>query len=104
VARRFYQRIGPLLGSAGSVSAAGDLRFPEVEGERTLMVRLINWYLGKPHVAAHRDPAVAAAVQRVVNMLAAPASVMPPPSHSVCFAATCPLARASDQKRSVSWA
>jgi 2-polyprenyl-6-methoxyphenol hydroxylase-like FAD-dependent oxidoreductase len=76
--RRFYRRIRPIVDSAWNVSATGDLRFAAVEGERTLMVRFVNWYLSKLHVAAHADPTVAAAFQRVVNMLALPTSVMHP--------------------------
>jgi hypothetical protein len=60
------------------VSAGGDLRFPDVEGERTPMVRFINWYLNKLHTAAHADPVVAAAFQKVVSMLAPPSSVLHP--------------------------
>jgi 2-polyprenyl-6-methoxyphenol hydroxylase-like FAD-dependent oxidoreductase len=78
LARRFYQRTGAIVDSAWSVSAGGDLRFPEVQGERTPMVRFINWYLNKLHVAAHADPVVAAAFQRVVNMLAPAPSVLLP--------------------------
>jgi hypothetical protein len=75
---RFYQRIAGIVESAWSVSAGGDLRFPEVEGERTSMVRFVNWYLGKLHIAAHTDPLVAAAFQKVVNMLTTPPTLMHP--------------------------
>ena len=41
----------------GSWNAAvgNDLGFAEVEGPRTPMVRFLNWYLGKVHVAAHHE-------------------------------------------------
>jgi len=78
LARRFFRQASAVVDMAWSVSAGGDLRFPEVEGERTPMVRFVNWYLGKLHLAAHQDPMVAAAFQEVVNMLAPPPSVLRP--------------------------
>jgi 2-polyprenyl-6-methoxyphenol hydroxylase-like FAD-dependent oxidoreductase len=78
LARRFFRRAGAAVDVAWRVSVGGDLRFPEVEGERTPMLRFINWYLGKLHVAAHADPVVAVAFQKVVNMLAPPPSVLHP--------------------------
>jgi 2-polyprenyl-6-methoxyphenol hydroxylase-like FAD-dependent oxidoreductase len=76
--RRFFRQVTAVVNEAWSVSAWGDLRFPDVEGERTPMVRFINWYLGKLHIAAHDDAVVAAAFQRVVNMLIPTPSVLHP--------------------------
>jgi hypothetical protein len=41
-------------------------------------VRLANWYVDRLHLAAHRDPVVATAFQRVVNMLTPPTTLMSP--------------------------
>src|SRR5262249_25055810 len=44
--RRFLRQASAIVDAAWSVAAGGDLRFPEVEGKRTPLVRFINWYLG----------------------------------------------------------
>jgi 2-polyprenyl-6-methoxyphenol hydroxylase-like FAD-dependent oxidoreductase len=78
LARRFFRQASEVVDHAWSVAAGSDLRFPEVEGKRTPKIRFVNWYMGKLHVAAHEDPVVAVAFQRVVNMLASPPSVLHP--------------------------
>ena len=62
----------------GTSPSTGDLRLPDIEGERTAQVRFVNWYLDRLHIAAHHDAVVAAAFQQVVNMLAPPPSVLRP--------------------------
>ena len=76
--RRFFRQARKVVDAAWNVSAAGDLRFPDVEGERTAQVRFVNWYLDRLHIAAQHDAVVAAAFQQVVNMLAPPPSVLRP--------------------------
>jgi hypothetical protein len=55
-----------------------DLRFPEIEGSRSLMTRFTNWYLVKLHRAAHRDAAVSVAFLKVMNMLEPPHALLRP--------------------------
>ena len=55
-----------------------DLSFPEVEGPRTPLVRFLNWYLDKLHVAAHTDAQVSIAFLKVINMIAPPPSMLHP--------------------------
>lgn len=78
LAQRFFTQAGKLIDMPWSVAVGSDLRFPEVEGPHNGMVRFINWYMEKLHVAAHRDPVVSMAFLNVVNLLAAPPSVMRP--------------------------
>ena len=61
-----------------SIAVGNDLRMPETSGRRTLGVRFTNWYLARFHRAAHRDPALSVAFQRVSNLLAAPSSLLTP--------------------------
>jgi hypothetical protein len=42
------------------------------------MVRFINWYVGKLHVAATRDPALTAAFLTVANLEKSPDYLMSP--------------------------
>jgi 2-polyprenyl-6-methoxyphenol hydroxylase-like FAD-dependent oxidoreductase len=78
LARRFFRQAGAVVDVAWRVSVGGDLRLPEVEGKRTLIMRFINWYLDKLHIAAHADPVVAVAFQKVINMLVPPPSILHP--------------------------
>lgn len=78
LARRFFRRAAKTIDTPWQIAVGNDLRFPEVEGERTAAVRFINWYLSKVHVAARRDPAVARAFSEVAGLLAPPPSLMRP--------------------------
>ena len=60
------------------MAVGGDLRYDEVEGPRSGMVKFINWYIGKLHIAAATDPSVATAFHRVANLLDAPPSILAP--------------------------
>ena len=60
------------------MAVGGDLRYDAVEGTRTGMVKFINWYLGKLHIAAAGDPDVARAFHRVANLLDPPPSILKP--------------------------
>ena len=61
-----------------TMAVGGDLRYAEVEGERNGMVKFVNWYIGKLHIAAAKDPKVALAFHRVANLLDPPPSLMQP--------------------------
>jgi hypothetical protein len=55
-----------------------DLAYPEVEGQRTVMMRLLNWYVSKLQIAAHTDPQVFIAFLKVINMVAPAPSILKP--------------------------
>jgi hypothetical protein len=55
-----------------------DLRFAGVEGERTPMVRFINWYMRHFHRAAWNDASLSQVFLRVVNLVAPPPSLLHP--------------------------
>lgn len=78
LAQRFFKQAGKIIDIPWGTAVSNDLRFPEVEGPRSPMTRFINWYLGKLHHAAHRDPVVSVAFLKVVNLVAPPPSVMQP--------------------------
>jgi len=40
------------------------------------MVRFLNWYIGKLHLAAHNDAQVSIAFLKVINMVAPPPSML----------------------------
>jgi 2-polyprenyl-6-methoxyphenol hydroxylase-like FAD-dependent oxidoreductase len=78
LAPRFFRRAARIVDIPWSIAAVSDLRFPEVEGRRGPMVRFVNWYLAKLHVAARTDRVVSHAFLRLTNLLAPPASVLRP--------------------------
>ena len=76
--RRFFQQASKVVDIPWSIAVGGDLRIPEVEGQRPLMVRFINWYMSKLQVAARHDAVVTLAFHRVANLLAPPPSILHP--------------------------
>src|SRR5690606_28603164 len=78
LAERFFKQVSKIIDIPWGTAVGSDLRFPEVEGPRSGMVRFVNWYIGKLHHAAHRDPVVSIAFLKVVNLVEPPPSLMRP--------------------------
>ena len=78
LALRFFREAAKVLEAPWTIAVGGDLRFPSVDGPRTPMVQFINWYLGKLHIAARRDPELTLAFQTVAQLLAQPPSLFRP--------------------------
>ncbi|MEJ2709244.1 MAG: hypothetical protein P8074_16660 [Anaerolineales bacterium] len=78
LAKRFFTRASKIIDESWNAAVGNDLRFPDVEGERTPLLRFLNWYIQKLHVAAHHDDQVSIAFLKVINMLAPAPSVMHP--------------------------
>ncbi|MBK1986063.1 2-polyprenyl-6-methoxyphenol hydroxylase-like oxidoreductase [Sphaerospermopsis aphanizomenoides BCCUSP55] len=78
LSQRFFAAISKLLYVPWNLAVGGDLRIPEVQGKRSLMLRFLNWYISKLYVAAEHDPKVVMAFIKVVNLMANPQSLMHP--------------------------
>ncbi len=78
LAKHFFAKASKIIDVSWSAAVGNDLCFPEVEGPRTPMVRFLNWYMGKVHVAAHHDAEVSIAFLKVINMVAPPPSILHP--------------------------
>jgi hypothetical protein len=78
LAKRFFTAASKVLENPWTMAVGGDLRYEEVEGARSGMVKFINWYIGKLHIAASTDPRVATAFHRVANLLDPPPSILHP--------------------------
>jgi 2-polyprenyl-6-methoxyphenol hydroxylase-like FAD-dependent oxidoreductase len=78
LARDYFRAAGKLVDEAWETSAASDLRFPEVEGERRRGAGLINAYGEKFRAAASVDPALGETFLRVANMADKPAKLLSP--------------------------
>jgi 2-polyprenyl-6-methoxyphenol hydroxylase-like FAD-dependent oxidoreductase len=78
LARDYFRAAGKLVDEAWETSAASDLRFPEVEGDRRRGAGLINAYGEKFRAAASVDPALGETFLRVANMADKPAKLLSP--------------------------
>jgi 2-polyprenyl-6-methoxyphenol hydroxylase-like FAD-dependent oxidoreductase len=75
---RFHARLGPIVDIPWAVAPGEELRLPEVGGRRPPGFRLLNRYLERVHAAASVDPVVCRRFFDVVNLRAAPSSLMAP--------------------------
>lgn len=78
LAHRFFVRAAKVVDVPWSIAAGSDLSMPEAIGQRSAMLKFINWYIAKLHKAAHRDRALTLAFLNVANLLASPGSLMHP--------------------------
>ncbi len=75
---RFFKEAAKVVDIAWSIAANNDLRITQMTGAGSPMVRFLNWYMSKLHVAARRDRVVAIAFLHVSNLMASPKSLMHP--------------------------
>jgi 2-polyprenyl-6-methoxyphenol hydroxylase-like FAD-dependent oxidoreductase len=78
LARRFYARARKIIDIPWLIATGEDLRFPDVEGKRPPGAAVVNRYLERVHAVASRDPVVCRKFFDVLNLLAAPPSLMAP--------------------------
>jgi 2-polyprenyl-6-methoxyphenol hydroxylase-like FAD-dependent oxidoreductase len=78
LARRFYARAHRIIDIPLLIATGEDLRFSQVEGRRPPGSRVVNRYLERVHAVASHDPAVGRKFFDVLNLLAAPSSLMAP--------------------------
>jgi hypothetical protein len=78
LARRFFTAAAKVVDAPWTMAVGADLRYDDVEGTRTGMVKFINWYIGKLHIAAAGDPDVARTFHRVANLLDPPPTILKP--------------------------
>lgn len=76
--RRFHRRAGRTVRLAWQTAVGSDLALPEVEGPRSLSVRLTNAYTDWVLGAAEVDPAVVQDFLRVVGMVETPDRLVRP--------------------------
>ena len=78
LARDYFRAAGKLVDEAWETSAASDLRFPEVAGERRHGARLLNAYGERFRAAASVDPLLGETFLRAANMADQPAKLLSP--------------------------
>jgi flavin-dependent dehydrogenase len=75
---RFNAAAAKIVDEAWTLSAGGDLRFPQVTGKRQLADRIAGAYLDRFRPAAATDPVLGRAFVRVANMIDPPAKLLTP--------------------------
>ncbi|HEX6871472.1 MAG TPA: FAD-dependent monooxygenase [Micromonosporaceae bacterium] len=78
LAHQFFRRSAKIIDGPWSISVGTDLRFPEVPGRRTPLVRFVNAYVHRLHAAATADPVLGAAFLRVINLIDPPTALLAP--------------------------
>ncbi|MET0403702.1 MAG: hypothetical protein ABW123_14925, partial [Cystobacter sp.] len=78
VARRYHQRAGRMLAGAWSMAVSGDLRFPEVAGQRSPLSGVVNWYSDRFQRLTGHDEEALLTLTRVLHMLEAPTALFAP--------------------------
>lgn len=78
LARRFFGAASAIVDIPWDIAVGNDLRHPNVKGERSAMVRFINWYIGKVHMAARHDAQLTTAFLHVANLMSQPPSLLKP--------------------------
>jgi 2-polyprenyl-6-methoxyphenol hydroxylase-like FAD-dependent oxidoreductase len=76
--RAFYRAVTPVCRRVWDIATRSDLALPEVGGARPLSARVLDGYVRRVQLAAHRDPAVARAFLRVANLVDPPARLLAP--------------------------
>jgi 2-polyprenyl-6-methoxyphenol hydroxylase-like FAD-dependent oxidoreductase len=78
LAARFFKAAAKIVDIPWDIAVGNDLRHPRVEGARPVMVRFINWYVGKLHQAARNDATLALAFLKVANLMNPPPALLSP--------------------------
>lgn len=78
LARRFFRAAARPIDVAWRMAVGADLNLPQIEGHRSVAVRLVNAYLHRVLIAAEHDPDVAARFMRVSAFLEKPPRLMTP--------------------------
>lgn len=74
----FFKRAAKVIDAPWQLAVGEDFRFPTTTGPKPAGIDLINRYVAAVHRATRVDPVVGAAFLRVMNLFAAPASLMTP--------------------------
>ena len=76
--RRFFGSSAKAIGVAWDLAVGSDLALPEVEGKRSVAVRLTNLYTDRILAAAESDPVVAERFLRVIHLVDPPSRLLRP--------------------------
>jgi 2-polyprenyl-6-methoxyphenol hydroxylase-like FAD-dependent oxidoreductase len=78
LARRTLAGAAAAITSAWELGAGSDLAYPEVEGDPTRAMRIVNRYVNRVLTAAEQDPEVARRFMGVAGLVAPPSAIFHP--------------------------
>ncbi|MFC6084685.1 FAD-dependent oxidoreductase [Sphaerisporangium aureirubrum] len=76
--RAFLKDISDVIEVPWGISAGGDLAYPQVQGARPFMVRMMNSYMAKLQAAATLDGRITRTFMRVAGLVDPPQALMSP--------------------------
>ena len=76
--RRFFRAAAKPIAVVWQMAAGADLTLPQVEGRRSMSMRLSNWYTDRVLRAAETDIVVTEGFFRVMNLVDSPARLLRP--------------------------
>jgi 2-polyprenyl-6-methoxyphenol hydroxylase-like FAD-dependent oxidoreductase len=77
-AKRFFTDISKVIDAPWGIAAGGDLAWPEVEGKRTWMVKIMNAYMAKVMYGMLFDSRLTEAFMRVAGLIDPPQALLRP--------------------------
>jgi 2-polyprenyl-6-methoxyphenol hydroxylase-like FAD-dependent oxidoreductase len=78
LAPRFFKAAAKPVDVAWQLGTGADLALPEIEGERSAQIRVLNRYITRLQAAAETEPLVSVAFLRVVHFLDPPTRLFAP--------------------------
>ena len=100
LSRRFCRAAARPIGAAWQLAAGADLALPQVQGRRSVAIRVGNWYIERVLAAAESDTVVTERFFRVMNLVDPPARLLLP---SVMMRVATGSRRRIKRDRSVQW-
>ncbi|MBB5872792.1 2-polyprenyl-6-methoxyphenol hydroxylase-like FAD-dependent oxidoreductase [Allocatelliglobosispora scoriae] len=76
--KRFFAEAAKVIDVPWDIAVGADLRYPNVQGERTGKVKFLNNYVGKLHIAAEKHAVVGHRFLSVANLMAPPTDLFAP--------------------------
>jgi 2-polyprenyl-6-methoxyphenol hydroxylase-like FAD-dependent oxidoreductase len=76
--KSYFKRAAKVVDMPWQLAVGEDFRYPETEGKKPPFTDMINEFVVKVHKATQRDPVVYAQFLRVMNLMAAPTSLLSP--------------------------
>ena len=76
--RAWFLALADIVKVPWELATAADLAFPQIDGHRSLRIRLLNAYMARYHAAAAEDAAVASQFGRVATLMDPPERLLRP--------------------------
>jgi 2-polyprenyl-6-methoxyphenol hydroxylase-like FAD-dependent oxidoreductase len=78
LARRFFKAVQSVVDVPWQIAIGNDLQHPQFKGQRGAMVKFINWYVSKLHIAASSDRKLVKTFLDIANLKARPERMLSP--------------------------